>query len=457
MRTLFLHIGTPKTATTSIQMFCVENSSILNKKGFCYPLLDFKYPNVEKRRNGHFIIGHLYRDSGERNLEKEEQMWLKGLDMVHSSFSEYDNVILSDEHMWTSLSHKLDDNWQRLADDAKLYDYSIKVIVYLRRQDDYANSWLSQQIKEGWGKYARYKWDDYLYSLTGTGYDYYKVLERLAEVIGRENICVRIFDRSIFKNQKAGIYSDFTDTLGLEYTDEFSTDKKENNISISGNAQDIRRIMNSVVPINPKIRSYIRKKSEYLEANRDKDYDLVMMTEKERENIMARFKASNDAVARDYMGLPEGTELFSTPSSSEKRWTRKNSFMPGDVTAFLGLIVSEQYNKLKNIKEKLSSCKCPKGAVDAPGSTNACTDSEQKLQMLAAIRLWQLNKIQAINAKLEAIGEKVPDHEAYRTEIQNLLREINTLEEKNNGLAKMLLETDEARKRMVHRLKNPLG
>ena len=25
MRTLYVHIGTPKTATTSIQMFCVEN------------------------------------------------------------------------------------------------------------------------------------------------------------------------------------------------------------------------------------------------------------------------------------------------------------------------------------------------------------------------------------------------------------------------------------------------
>ena len=32
MRTLYVHIGTPKTATTSIQMFCVENQKVLNKQ-----------------------------------------------------------------------------------------------------------------------------------------------------------------------------------------------------------------------------------------------------------------------------------------------------------------------------------------------------------------------------------------------------------------------------------------
>ena len=34
MRTLYVHIGTPKTATTSIQMFCVENQKVLNKQSY---------------------------------------------------------------------------------------------------------------------------------------------------------------------------------------------------------------------------------------------------------------------------------------------------------------------------------------------------------------------------------------------------------------------------------------
>ena len=33
-KTLYLHIGTPKTATTAIQMFCEVNQSVLNEKGY---------------------------------------------------------------------------------------------------------------------------------------------------------------------------------------------------------------------------------------------------------------------------------------------------------------------------------------------------------------------------------------------------------------------------------------
>lgn len=44
MRTLYVHIGTPKTATTSIQMFCVENQKVLNKQSYSYPLWILIYP-----------------------------------------------------------------------------------------------------------------------------------------------------------------------------------------------------------------------------------------------------------------------------------------------------------------------------------------------------------------------------------------------------------------------------
>ena len=49
MRTLYVHIGTPKTATTSIQMFCVENQKVLNKQSYSYPLFFFFYSHVAHR------------------------------------------------------------------------------------------------------------------------------------------------------------------------------------------------------------------------------------------------------------------------------------------------------------------------------------------------------------------------------------------------------------------------
>lgn len=43
MKTLYLHIGTPKTATTSIQSFCYQNREILEKQGFYYPMFDYHF------------------------------------------------------------------------------------------------------------------------------------------------------------------------------------------------------------------------------------------------------------------------------------------------------------------------------------------------------------------------------------------------------------------------------
>ena len=37
MPTLYIHMGTPKTATTSIQMFCVENQERFREEGYSYP------------------------------------------------------------------------------------------------------------------------------------------------------------------------------------------------------------------------------------------------------------------------------------------------------------------------------------------------------------------------------------------------------------------------------------
>lgn len=40
MKTLYIHIGCPKTATTSIQYFCNENKEILSKTEYIFLFLN---------------------------------------------------------------------------------------------------------------------------------------------------------------------------------------------------------------------------------------------------------------------------------------------------------------------------------------------------------------------------------------------------------------------------------
>ena len=61
MKTLYLHIGTTKTATTSIQRFLEENKDVLQKYGYCFPDSLHVYPRANKRRNAHFLVAKVWR------------------------------------------------------------------------------------------------------------------------------------------------------------------------------------------------------------------------------------------------------------------------------------------------------------------------------------------------------------------------------------------------------------
>ena len=113
MKTLHIHIGTPKTATTAIQKFCADNNPVLNRKGYCYPDFSFDYGRVGKARNGHFLIGFLYDEDGNRCVDKEMQRISEVMQKIEELFLTYDHVILSDEDIWRFMDEDRTDLWKR--------------------------------------------------------------------------------------------------------------------------------------------------------------------------------------------------------------------------------------------------------------------------------------------------------------------------------------------------------
>lgn len=351
MKTLYVHIGTPKTATTSIQMFCVDNEAVLKGKGYSYPILNFKFPKVEKRRNGHFLVGGLKKKDGSWDLERDEKMYQRGMDMVHEAFEKTENVILSDENLWNASGTKKFVFWNRLVEDSKEYGYQIKVIVYLRRQDELANSWLAQQVKEGWGNFRAVKWDNFWRSPKFLILDYASHIKKIANVVGAGNIIVRIFERDKFKGNDHSIYSDFLDAVGLEYTDEFRIVNQETNASITGNSQEIRRIMNTILPREGKERSAVRHYAEDVEALKSKGNNYIMLSEADSNQFMKAYDAGNKEIAKTYLNSTE--PLFHKGVKTGKVWKRENPFMIEDVIRFFGLIYMDQANQIKELQDKI--------------------------------------------------------------------------------------------------------
>ena len=463
MSTLYLHIGTPKTATTSIQKFCMENQEVLNKKGFSYPILDFKYPKVEIRRNGHFLVGKLLDSNGQEDHEGEITLWNKGLSMLHNDLEKFGNVILSDENIWHSSVGSKFDFWEKLQSDAENNNYKIKVIVYLRRQDDFANSWLSQQIKEGWNTYAGVKWDAFIHRPKGVALDYYGLLEKIAEIIGKENIIVRIFERKRFLGNGGTIYSDFLDTVGLDYTDEFQVVTEETNPSLTANSQEIRRVINTILSDTDSTRSFLRKISEECERLKSPDNVFEMLTEDEADSFMKKYAGGNAAIAREYLGL-ESDELFSPKSREAARWTPQNDFMHEDIIRFFGMIAVIQKEEIDDLKDQLQREK-----KNRERSANVflknykggeLVDSEEIKKGIANVGeqvLEYKKEMKAVSAeskKSKILRDKVKSMDA---QIISLKNDIFTLRRVNEELRKTNEELKKTIERVVYKLKHPLS
>lgn len=346
MKTLYLHIGTPKTGTTAIQLMCYTNEEALAKRGYVYPHLPYEYKNVSIRRNGHFLVGSNYIDGTKKHdVEKEKKILEEGLETVFSMFESFENVILSDENLWTSFAKRDVGVLKLLRERCDASGISLKVIVYLRSQDDYVTSWWKQQIKENRESYSK-KTVEETYEALKSAFHYYEGIISIAEVTGKENLDARLFDRSSFVN--GTIQSDFFKAVGIDDISDFVVEKEEPNVSLLGNSFEILRVLNLSTDFTDEYRDVVRKAARFCADHADKANKAVIFSDEEAAKFMERFAEGNEKLAKEFFGREDGV-LFK-PQTGGVKWTPENPYMYEDVINFFNYI--ERYNFEKNLELK---------------------------------------------------------------------------------------------------------
>lgn len=335
MKTLYLHIGTPKTATTAIQRFCYDNREVLEKNGYYYPMFDYTIPNVQKYRNGNFLICRLYDEKRNRLTEQENEIHTDGMNKLLGYFEQYDKVILSDEGIWNRVKYEPNNCWQNIKEQLIEKGIVVKVIVYLRRQDEFIFSWWNQQIKEGVSGYSGLSgitWQEMTKTTPYIKLNYYDILNQISEYIGKENIIVRVFDKRLFVG--GTIHTDFLNAIDLEYTGDYKVITAMHNPSLTKNNAYIKRIMNTLPNIDKTNDEYFRKILTSMSQEDTEDKGYSMFSYEDTLSFMQAYHDGNCNISKEYLGK-EG-ELFDLTYNSQEKWTVNNEQIYSDIIQFFG-------------------------------------------------------------------------------------------------------------------------
>jgi hypothetical protein len=191
---LFVHIGANKTGSSAVQRFLSMNNLALRAEGIVVPDNGFR---VVDKIEGHHVWGFqdLLKSAAEGRRQLED-----AIDAIDLAYPNATTILLSAENLTA-------DPAAPSLFEGLVERYDTKVIIYIRRQDEYILSswqqWNSKLSADFWA---------WVISVVGVLGNWRAYLENWETVIPRDDITVRIFERS--KLEGGDVIADFYSMLG---------------------------------------------------------------------------------------------------------------------------------------------------------------------------------------------------------------------------------------------------
>lgn len=246
-KTVYIHIGSPKTGTTSIQQFLTVNAKILLEEGLFYPIVGRKYTkndllhiyndnsnltNTDSKKNsiaicmnGGLLTRSGYNESDIKKLLKE------------FSASKADSILFSEEILFIE-----NDNICNRSNLFKyLSKYEVKVIVYLKRSVEYLCGLWQEELRNK----STIALENYLQVYPYA--KYLNIVYDLSNKIGKENIIVKSFEKEQWVNNS--LIDDFLSIFKIKNSNKFQ--KLTNiNIGFSREKNEMARYINKYLDIS---------------------------------------------------------------------------------------------------------------------------------------------------------------------------------------------------------------
>jgi len=312
-----LHIGTGKTATSSIQLFLHRNRNRLADLGHLYPKTpgrtrhtrlglfirpDDDLEHMVSWRREPFSSPEAFRKAFRRRLFRE---------INQSGLS---RLLFSDEALYGCPNVAL----RRLSRFAGRIAGSVRLVVYLRRQDDHLVSRYQQVVKIGETRRLAERTQQLDLSQT---YDYYARLRTWQRLLKPDEIVVRPFERDRFAS--GSLYQDFLDAAGIDARAEDLDQVRSMNESLDAESVEFLRILNVLRAENEAVASLVPVDRALVKrlAGASTGPTLTLPTPS-LDEFMAHWEESNRGVARDLMKETDGL-LFHTPRKTRNTTTEQ--------------------------------------------------------------------------------------------------------------------------------------
>ncbi len=279
-KTLFLHIGSPKTGTTAIQGFLHSNPDVLAASGVNY----VRAGRANASHNS--MISTFRHGNGPAVCAEIAQEIADSPASLH--------VLSSEMFFWAPAAVEL-----ARGLPPELRDRT-RIICYIRRQDKYIEALYKQVVKNG-----RALADPMaFYRSRRRNLFYSPILNAFSDEFGHDSLIIRPFER---KNFPAGdVINDFIEQAGVALEGTPIRPAPASNKSFSAPISELLGLLRQRSPLFT--RDIIRKLTqlEYEGAIRSNDvYDLS-----QRQFIMGRYAKDNEELRKNY--FPHAEQVFDT-------------------------------------------------------------------------------------------------------------------------------------------------
>ncbi len=232
-----MHIGTGRAGSTSIQFFLRDNRERLNELGILYPrspgqarhtqLGLFAKPKAELEAAPEW--SRQRRDDPARFRKAFKRRLLSEIE--DSGLS---RVLLSDEILFGSSEQAL----RRLSRFTERISESLRLVAYLRRQDDHMVSRYQQGVKIGWVARLR----DWAQEDMSSLYDYRARVAMHQRLLAPADFVIRPFERERFVN--GSLFEDFLDAAQIDARIEDLAEVPNLNESLDAESVEFLRLLN---------------------------------------------------------------------------------------------------------------------------------------------------------------------------------------------------------------------